>query len=62
MRGREGGREGKREKHLLFTPLHIGILMLKAIGRLFIKLTGDAEKRKEREAEKGEKAHAVKRP
>lgn len=36
--------------------------MLKAIGRLFIKLTGDAEKRKEREAEKGEKAHAVKRP
>lgn len=45
MSGRETEQKKEREKHLLFTPLHIGILMLKAIGRLFIKLTGDAEKR-----------------
>lgn len=52
QRGRDGGREregetGREEEeneerlHSLFTSLGIGILMLKAIGHPFIKLTGD---------------------
>lgn len=36
---REG--ENKGRLHSLFTSLGIGILMLKAIGQPFIKLTGD---------------------
>lgn len=38
--GREA--ENKGRLHSLFTSLGIGILMLKAIGQPFIKLTGDA--------------------
>lgn len=37
--GREA--ENKGRLHSLFTSLGIGILMLKAIGQPFIKLTGD---------------------
>lgn len=33
--------ENKGRLHSLFTSLGIGILMLKAIGQPFIKLTGD---------------------
>lgn len=39
VREREG--ENKGRLHSLFTSLGIGILMLKAIGQPFIKLTGD---------------------
>lgn len=39
QRGRE--EENEERVHSLFTSLGIGILMLKAIGQPFIKLTGD---------------------
>ncbi len=41
---REGQRENRGRLHSLFTSLGIGILMLKAIGQPFIKLTGDVGK------------------
>lgn len=40
----ERERENRGRLHSLFTSLGIGILMLKAIGQPFIKLTGDVGK------------------
>lgn len=47
--GREA--ENKGRLHSLFTSLGIGILMLKAIGQPFIKLTGGAMGARRREQE-----------
>lgn len=38
--------ENRGRLHSLFTSLGIGILMLKAIGQPFIKLTGDVGERR----------------
>lgn len=44
QRGEGVGRENRGRLHSLFTSLGIGILMLKAIGQPFIKLTRNVGK------------------